>query len=126
MLNWLMDSLKHYITQYNCLMFNMKWDGQLNVCDVGPKWPSGAARGALGSVGSVALSDNKVTNGRGPEAHLLLHGPHNTTCRPPACIHLTPRCCQTKAGSPPPGTCQHSSRVEPRALMPHDRQGTTR
>lgn len=93
---------------------------------LGIKWQDGAVKGSTGVTGICGVIILQANNGGASEALLPLHAPHNAPCPAAACIHLTPHCCMTKAGSPPPGTCQHRSRVEARALMPRDRQGTTR
>lgn len=85
-----------------------------------------AAKGSTGVTGICGVVILQANNGGASEALLPLYASHNALCLAAACIHLTPHCCMTKAGSPPPGTCQHRSQVEPHALMPCDRQGTTR
>lgn len=86
----------------------------------------GAVKGNAGVTGICGVIILQANNRGASEALLPLHAPPNAPCLAAACIHLTPHCCMTKAGSPPPGTCQHRSRVEPGALMLRDSQGTTR
>lgn len=127
MLNVLSRTAMHP-TQYQA----WKLHGQLKVCDSNTNMPfvsngeTGRERGALGSLASAALSYFEPIIGAHEKSfclctlHIMLHV---------LLLHVStwpPHCCTTKAGSPPPGTCQHRSRHDPPALMLGDRRGTTR
>lgn len=115
----------------SCVEHETRWSIRGLRCkykrDLGPKWPARAASRAQGSQSSVALlSYYKPLMGKHQKPICL--------CMVDITLHVlllhTPTwpyvAAKQRQGHPRPGTCQHRSRVGPCALMPYDRQGTTR